>query len=64
MVMWELKKCPRCGGDMFIEKDLYGWYERCLQCGYCGELKGLDELGQSPARKDKRLAGTPEHETR
>jgi len=49
---------------MFIERDLYGWYEKCLQCGYYGELKGLDEFGQSPTLKDKRPVGAPGRETR
>jgi len=59
MTMWELKKCPRCGGDMFIDRDIYGWYEKCLQCSYCCELRGLKEIQQSLARKDKRSVGTP-----
>ena len=26
--------CPRCGGNVFLEKDLFGWIIDCLQCGY------------------------------
>jgi len=44
---------------MFIDRDLYGWYEKCLQCSYQCELSSLDEIQQSPARKDKRLVGVP-----
>lgn len=45
MVSWKLKSCPRCGGDMFIDKDLDGrWYEKCLQCSYEQELKSLTYL--------------------
>jgi len=62
--MWMMKNCPRCGGDMFIERDSYGWYEKCLQCGYCGESKGLDKLGHGSAREDKRPVGALGHETR
>jgi len=61
--MWGLKKYPRCGGDMFIDREIYGWYEKCLQCGHCGELRGLDESQQSLVRKDKRPVGMPRHET-
>ncbi len=32
--MWRFRCCPRCKGDLWIEKDFDGWYERCLQCGY------------------------------
>ena len=38
MAMWKLKGCIRCGGDVFIDRDEYGWYEGCLGCGYRSEL--------------------------
>jgi ribosomal protein S27AE len=44
MVRWRLKSCPRCGGDVFIERDLDGWYEQCLQCSYRVDLKTLAEF--------------------
>ncbi len=44
MAMWKFKGCPRCAGDVFIEKDLDGWYEQCLQCSYRSELKNLAEF--------------------
>ena len=31
--MW-LKACPRDGGDVARERDRYGWYLRCWQCGW------------------------------
>jgi hypothetical protein len=37
MDMWRLKSCPRCGGDMYIERNLDGWEEQCLQCSYVHE---------------------------
>jgi hypothetical protein len=61
MAMWILKKCPQCGGDMFIDRDIYGCYEKSLQCSYCCELKSLDEIQQSSARKDERATGTLGH---
>ena len=40
--MWKLKGCPRCGGDMLIEKELlYDWYEKCIQCSFSRDLKEL-----------------------
>ncbi len=40
--MWKLKGCPRCGGDLLIEKDLfYGWNETCIQCSFSRDLKEL-----------------------
>ncbi len=32
--MLNLKSCPRCGGDVNVERDWYGEYESCLQCGW------------------------------
>lgn len=44
MVTWKIKSCRRCGGDTFIDSDMYGWYEQCLQCSYRFDLKSLDEF--------------------
>jgi len=31
--------CIRCKkGDVALDKDQYGWYEYCLQCGYMREM--------------------------
>ncbi len=32
--MLRLKGCPRCKGDILIDRDHLSWYEQCLQCGY------------------------------
>jgi len=34
MAVWKLKSCPRCNGDLFIQRETDGWYEECLLCGY------------------------------
>ena len=41
--MWKMKACTRCGGDVYVSQDEYGWYEQCLQCGYRAELESLAE---------------------
>ncbi len=41
MVIWRLKSCPRCGGDTFIDRDVEGWYEQCLQCAFRRDLPGV-----------------------
>jgi hypothetical protein len=33
-----LKACPRCQGDVHINKDMYGEYKECLQCGYMVDI--------------------------
>ena len=41
MLHWKLKSCSRCGGDLFIDRDMDGWFEQCLQCSYRKELREL-----------------------
>ena len=33
------RRCPKCGGNMYLDKDHYGWYEQCLQCSFVSNLK-------------------------
>ncbi len=28
------RKCPKCGGRLFLYNGLDGWYEQCLQCSF------------------------------
>lgn len=51
--MWRLKGCNRCSGDVFIEKDEYGWYEQCLQCGHRAELQSISEFKKQPTTSQK-----------
>ena len=44
MLHWKLKSCSRCGGDLFIDRDMDGWFEQCLQCSYRRELRELKTL--------------------
>jgi transposase len=36
-------RCPKCGGNLYIDKDYHGWYEQCLQCAYMRDLKVIYE---------------------
>ena len=36
------RACPRCRGDLQVNKDVYGEYKECLQCGYM--LDTLDKV--------------------
>jgi len=43
----KLKGCPKCkNGDVMLEKDQYGWYDYCIQCGYLHDLTGTGKLSQ------------------
>ena len=41
MVMWKIKYCPKCGGDMFTDIDENIWFDHCLQCGYMRISSGI-----------------------
>lgn len=36
--MIKFKGCPKCHGDLYFSKDMYGKYATCLQCGYLKDL--------------------------
>jgi hypothetical protein len=38
-MIW-FKSCPRCAtGDVLLDRDVYGSYLLCLQCGFMGDVK-------------------------
>jgi len=62
MGWWRINKCPRCQGNMFLEKDEFGWYEHCLQCSYSQELEGIYEFNKKPTQREKKavpIGGKP-----
>ena len=38
------KACPKCKGDTVLEKDHYGWYHHCIQCGLHVDVPALQTL--------------------
>jgi len=53
MARWKFKSCPRCDGDILIDRDLYGWFEQCIQCGYNRDLRNTVKLGQQQTWSEK-----------
>ena len=53
MVTWKFKSCPRCGGDLFLDRDIDSWYEQCLQCSYRNDLRNILDTPQQLGRKQK-----------
>lgn len=55
MEVWKLKSCPRCGGDMSVERSIEGWQVQCLQCSHCIEYKKrfllVNEIAAMESRK-------------
>jgi hypothetical protein len=61
---WRFKGCPKCGGDLFVDYDLNGWYEECLQCGYLHDLNTILEVREekpATAVKKPELALAGQH---
>jgi hypothetical protein len=43
--------CPKCGGNIYIDSDHYGWFEGCLMCGYVRNLKKMPAVKVDPGDK-------------
>ena len=28
------KACPKCQGDLYFDRDVYGLFFKCIQCGF------------------------------
>ena len=60
------KSCPRCGGDLNLERDSYGAFKTCIQCGHIEEshealeLMKPDTLGRVMRRREGKYYG-PRH---
>jgi len=37
--MFFFKACPKCQGDMYVDRDRYGAFVECLQCGLLKDVK-------------------------
>jgi len=43
----KLQRCPKCkNGVVTVDRDHYGWYKYCIQCGYARDLESMLEVGQ------------------
>jgi hypothetical protein len=49
-----LKGCPRCRGDLIVERAEFERVATCLQCGYTAELATIRRL-----EAERILAGRP-----
>ena len=49
------KYCPKCGGNIYLDEDYYGWYEQCLQCGYTYDIESTLEIFNEGNAVDKEI---------
>ena len=53
-ILWKLKGCTRCGGDLFLGSDGCGPFVHCFQCGDLKDLPARQPLLRlMPGRKVK-----------
>lgn len=49
--MIKFKSCPKCSqGDMALARDVYGWYQQCLQCAHIVEMIAAPAKSEPPTR--------------
>lgn len=53
MEISRLDRCPKCKGYVMLQRDRYGLYEECLQCGYVHDLLTVAEAEQRQAEEEK-----------
>ncbi len=56
----KVRSCPKCGGDVRIDHDEYGWFEQCIQCGHTRDLETVVVKPQHP-KKDQTQKGENWH---
>lgn len=57
-----LESCPKCKGRLLLEKDNYGSYQQCLQCGFIHDLETItwiDEPIAEPQAEEENEAVAP-----
>lgn len=50
------KACPRCHGDMHTNRDMYGEYKECLQCGYMVDIQKQEDALLVAGSREKKVA--------
>ncbi len=59
------RRCPRCGGNLFLYNDYYGWYEQCLQCSFILYLDTVyKDSSKSASQKTSEISQSTTSETK
>ena len=56
----KLESCPKCKGHLILEKDNYGSYQQCLQCGYLHDLQTFPSIAIEQTEDDQE-SKIPQH---
>lgn len=44
-------RCPKCGGNVYLDNDYFGWYEECLQCGFTRNMQKVNRSNAAAGDK-------------
>jgi hypothetical protein len=55
-VLYRFKSCPRCNGDVYLDRDEFSWYEQCLQCGFMNYMEKLIDLKKRSVSEEEAAA--------
>ena len=58
MAIPRLESCPKCKGHLMLEKDNYGLYQQCLQCGYLHDLQTFPVIDSAKIEDEKELVAS------
>ena len=59
--MLRFKCCPRCiNGDVHVNKDMFGWYVECLQCGHMKNVDSASHADDLLKRLTDKTNGLPD----
>lgn len=50
------ERCPKCGGNVYLDRDFYGCYEKCLQCSYTRDHKIISKISKKVKKVHLRKA--------
>jgi DNA-directed RNA polymerase subunit M/transcription elongation factor TFIIS len=53
--MWNSKSCPRCRGNIVIDEDVSGRFEKCLQCGYERDIVSSRSVKRNQSDKKTKM---------
>jgi hypothetical protein len=53
MTIWKYDMCSQCGGDLYITRDMDGWYEKCIHCSYRHSLRTADDFAKALTHKEE-----------
>ncbi len=57
-MIW-LKGCPKCKGHLFDDRDIFGYYVCCGECGYYLNDAELAKLLLAPSNITRSQTGSP-----